>query len=455
MPTIEIILENVNRIRDPKPEERNLTPEVHHKRHNSLPVRFDAFNCEEIKDIVICFAFVLKYLKKEHFSQMSLNSIKQSLLVMQTSVHVFEFSKQINSKSKTLNSFQNQSFDDFLQKQNISQQISLLALKVSRLVLSLETLHSVLELLLTLMTVPQSLALLIHTFDNMRHVTRLYSDHVFASPLFPQLVSRVVHFCDSNLRASRDSAVDLLFSLFCLNFRRTRFETIVCVSRLASKDDAKDLSHFQTSLTRLELLAKLEEETHRLQQTVERVRDILQATQRIRSEARNEYESQELRLFLANSYAQTSLRRTWLENLSECHKHNKDFTEYAMCLSHVIAIVVHELRSKGMKQLDSNHVTRLSLNVKQESELPDADWLEPDDSSLETLETLIDLCVESLQKSQLFELAVHALKILVDVYEEQRDHKALALLYTRLAQMHSRAQQLNDSGKRLFDTYFR
>ena len=173
------------------------------------------------------------------------------------------------------------------------------------------------------------------------------------------------------------------YCLMSTNLRRTRFETIVCVSRLASTDQ-HGLLYLQSSLNRIELLATVdkhdsdiqladnksfsnsvitghncdsslstndgdsfdhgsvyrvveEEEEISILRIVERIREILKATKQIREESSDPYLASELRLQLANSYARTSrsLLRTWLENLAEVHVRNRDWAEAAMCFSQV------------------------------------------------------------------------------------------------------------------------
>lgn len=158
--------------------------------------------------------------------------------------------------------------------------------------------------------------------------------------------------------------------------KRTRFETIVCVSRLASSDQ-HGLLYLQSSLNRIEQLATVDtrdsgthlmvadssllssdlnsslgtqgegigahpdQEEVSILHIVGRIREILKATKQIREESSDPYLASELRLQLANSYARTSrsLLRTWLENLAEVHVRNRDWAEAAMCLSQVNLLV--------------------------------------------------------------------------------------------------------------------
>jgi len=255
-------------------------------------------------------------------------------------------------------------------------------------------------------------------------------------------------------------SLQLQYCLFRANFKRTRFETIVCISRLASSD-SRDLTHFQSSLNRIECLSRSDPNYPevKMDQIVQRIRDILRATQQIREESKNYYENCELRLRLANSYAQTSrsLRRTWLENLSEVHVKNGDWVESAMCLCHVIAILIEQLRQKDVDIIDGmTHICRVTDNISV-ADTEEKDWLEIEEShvTIQSLENLINECVVSLEKAEMFELAPNVLKVLVAVYEKDFEHEKLATIYTQIAKMHSRALQINNSGKRLFFTYFR
>jgi hypothetical protein len=160
-------------------------------------------------------------------------------------------------------------------------------------------------------------------------------------------------------------------------------------------------------------------------------------------------------LELSNSYAQTSrsLRRTWLENLSEVHAKNNDWTERAICLCHVIKILIEQL--KIHKQIDeSNHILKLSDNISQDNDINDndinneSDWLEIEEShvTVEKLENIINDCVLAFEKAELFELAPNVLKVLVSYYEKNFDHKKLVFIFTQMAKMHSRALETNNSG---------
>lgn len=268
------------------------------------------------------------------------------------------------------------------------------------------------------------------------------------------------------------------YCLFTTNMKRTRFETIVCVSRLASSDP-HGLLYLHSSLNRIEQLSNVdtehahsmvddkneqldsEDEEVSVIHIVGRIREILKATKQIREESFDPYLASELRLQLANSYSRTSrsLLRTWMENLSEVHVKNKDWTEAAMCLCQVIAILIEQLSSKEVDIVDGMlNICKVSDNIfAKDSIKRESDWLELEEShvSIDVLETIITDCVELFEKAELYELAPHVLKVMISIHEKEFDHKKLAHLYTKIARMHSKAQELNDSGKRIFYTFFR
>ena len=104
------------------------------------------------------------------------------------------------------------------------------------------------------------------------------------------------------------------------------------------------------------------------------------------------------------------------------------------------------------------HICKVSENIyARDSIKQESDWLELEQShvSTEALERIIGETVDLFEKAELYELAPHVLKVMVASYEREYEHTKLATQYQRMAKMHSKAQEINDSGKRLFDTFFR
>lgn len=472
LPAAEIILDNIARVFDSSLFARDSfandfdqkTPGTH-ARHNSLPVRFDKFNSQEISDIVIVFLFIANHFTEKQMNALSLKRQKQLFLCLELALHTFEYKPRecAESRSKTLPTNENEAlrgaFTRALFQQNLSVQMSLVALQTVRLYLGGGAhhdlvLHQVLSLFLALLSLPQSQPVLTHVFAHVRLFLGAHSDALFSCDAFlPQIIAKVILFCNSSVVSTRNSATDLLYCLFRANFKRTRFETIVCVSRLASMSDSH-LNAFQTSLKRLESVARVDPQMTQMETTVQRIRDILRATQQIRAEADNYYENCELRLHLADSYVASShsLRRTWIENLSEVHARNNDWTECAFSLAHVIAIQVQQLVQKGVA-VDVTHIRRFSDNIETR-DTEESDWLAESHVTVDALEKTINACVSALERAELYELAPNVLKVLMGYYEERHEHSKLVPLFTQMARAHAKALEANNSRKRIFASYF-
>ncbi|KAF7494499.1 Dedicator of cytokinesis protein 9 [Sarcoptes scabiei] len=470
----------------------NSTHTLTHSRSNSnvSTVRFDKFSHEEVRDLFVCFLCIVQVMNVDRMNLLSKKQLKDLFLCLECSLNCFEYKpkKLIDNRSKTLpnpmtinekphstmtlstrpststsNPVDNTTnITNCLLQQNLSIQSALITLRTIHLYLDNDqqpidySVTQILSIYLTLLTLPQSQSVLINLFNSLRYFVHKFSIILFSSDVFlSPIISKVIKYCNSSLTPIRHGATDLLYCLFAHNLKRTRFETIVCVSRLASSD-THGLIYLHSSLNRLEQLALVEmknqtnnstiivekprrsldreeEEEITIINIIDRIREILKATKQIREDHFDPYSASELRLQLANSYSKTSrsLLRTWLENLSEVHARNHDWAEAAMCLCQVIAILIEQLSSKEIEVLDGMlNISKVSSiittkeNIKQES-----DWLELEEShvSIEVLESIINDCVDLFEKAELFELAPHVLKAL----------------------------EINDSGKRIFDSFFR
>ncbi|KAH7636311.1 dedicator of cytokinesis protein 11-like protein [Dermatophagoides farinae] len=485
----------------------------------SNTVRFDKFSNEEVRDLFICFLCIVQMINTERMNLLTKKQRKDLFLCLELAINCFEYKpkKFTDNRSKTMpNSISSSNANNlnhhhhhhhhhsfvmntlttnhhhyhphhstgenhltnYLLQQNLSIQSALITLRTIHLYLDNDqepidhSISQILSIYLTLMTIPQSQTVLIHLFNSVRYFVHKFSLLLFNSDAFlSPIISKVIRYCNSSLTPIRQGATDLLYCLFVTNMKRTRFETIVCVSRLASSDP-HGLLYLHSSLNRLEQLAIADtktlqiytddgEEEISITMIVERIREILKATKQIREEYFDPYSASELRLQLANSYARTSrsLLRTWLENLSEVHIKNHDWAEAAMCLCQVIAILIEQLSSKEIHIIDGMlNISKVSDNIMTKDSIKrESDWLELEEShvSIDVLESIIQECVDLFEKAELYELAPHVLKVVMSSYEKEYEHKKLSILYTKISKMHSKAQEINDSGKRIFDTFFR
>ncbi|KAJ6223084.1 hypothetical protein RDWZM_001629 [Blomia tropicalis] len=480
----------------------------------------DKFSVDEVRDLFICLLSVVQVLDIEPMNNLSGKQLQDLFLCLECALNAFEYKpasqrsqQQIESRSKTLPNYlvgsipSNDSssaatsageiLHNYLLAQNLSIQCSVITLRTIHLYLDndqrpIDTaiIAQILSIYLTLMSLPQAQRILVDVFDSIRYFVQKFAILLFNSDAFlSPIIGKVIKFCNSSLSAIRQGATDLLYCLLSTNLKRTRFETIVCVSRLASSDQ-HGLLYLQSSLNRIEQLAiadhqsgtltnrsndssntlnlnddnidENDDEEVSILNIVGRIREILKATKQIREESFDPYLASELRLQLAHSYARTSrsLLRTWLENLAEVHVCNRDWAEAALCNCQVIAILIEQLSSKEIDIVEGMvNICKVSPDnifrkhsIKQES-----DWLELEEShvSIEVLEKIIQETVDLFERAELYELAPHVLKVMVNTYEREYDHKKLSVQYQKMSKMHSKVQEINESGKRLFDTFFR
>ncbi len=239
LPALQIIIENLNRIMDSSSHQIindcNSNQIIQsHVRHNSLPIRFDKFNSDEINDIIVCCVYILGHLTEQQLNQLSIKQIKDLFSSLELSLYCFEYKprKCLEMRSKTLPTSalnENNDFKTFMQtavfQQNFSIQISLISLQTINLYLNRENIpldesisKQILSLYLTLLTLPQSQTLLIHIFENLRFFVLNFSQLFFSFDTFlVQIISKIIQFCNSSLTPIRDNAIDLLvICLICL-----------------------------------------------------------------------------------------------------------------------------------------------------------------------------------------------------------------------------------------------
>lgn len=156
-------------------------------------------------------------------------------------------------------------YSHYLLTQSLCIQSSLITLRTIHLYLDNDTrpidtsiIAQILSIYLTLMSLPQSQSVLIEVFASLRYFVHKFALLLFTSDSFlSPIIEKVIKYSNSSLTPIRKGATDLLYTLLSTNLKRTRFETIVCVSRLASSDSS-GLLYLQSSLNRIEALASVD-----------------------------------------------------------------------------------------------------------------------------------------------------------------------------------------------------
>lgn len=67
----------------------------------------------------------------------------------------------------------------------------------------------------------------------------------------------------------------------------------------------------------------------------------------------------------------------------------------------------------------------------------------------------LEVCAETLEKAERFELLGHLYRLIVPMHEEKRNYEALANCYSHLAQACNKIVEVTKSGKRLLGRFYR
>lgn len=67
----------------------------------------------------------------------------------------------------------------------------------------------------------------------------------------------------------------------------------------------------------------------------------------------------------------------------------------------------------------------------------------------------LEVCADTLEKAERFELLGHLYRLIVPMYEAKRNYEALANCYSHLAQACNKIVEVNRTGKRLLGRFYR
>lgn len=67
----------------------------------------------------------------------------------------------------------------------------------------------------------------------------------------------------------------------------------------------------------------------------------------------------------------------------------------------------------------------------------------------------LEVCADTLEKAERFELLGHLYRLIVPMYEEKRNYEALANCYSHLAQACNKIVEVTRTGKRLLGRFYR
>ncbi|KAI0210276.1 Dedicator of cytokinesis protein 9 [Lamellibrachia satsuma] len=128
----------------------------------------------------------------------------------------------------------------------------------------------------------------------------------------------------------------------------------------------------------------------------------------------------------------------------------------AHCYLHIAALVAEYLRRRGDFPQGCSAFVSLSPNVKrEESAMQDDCGMQDVHYTKDHLTELLEQCAELMEKAERYELLGRLYRLIVPIYELNRDFKKLAHAYDLLHRAYSKVVEVMQSGRRLLGQYFR
>ncbi|XP_074657465.1 dedicator of cytokinesis protein 9-like [Tubulanus polymorphus] len=329
------------------------------------------------------------------------------------------------------------------------------------------------DIYVSLVQPTQSEQLLKHVFASLRAFIHKFPVVLFHgnADICGKLCKEILRCCNSKLRSIRNEACALMYLLMRSNFEltgkngftRVHLQTIISVSQLISDVTVLSGSRFQDSLSVINCYANNDKA---LQQTrfpsevkdlTKRIRTVLMATAQMKEHMNDQEMLIDLRYSLAQSYTSTpELRKTWLDSMARIHSQYGNYSEAAHCYLHVAALVAEYLKRRGVYPQGCAAFKQISPNIEmEESGIKDDSGMEDVQYSEDTLVDLLEECAEMFEKAERYEVMGDLYRLVIPIYEAQRDFQKLADTYLNLHRNYSKVVEVMQTGRRLLGKYFR
>ncbi|XP_050528941.1 dedicator of cytokinesis protein 9 isoform X2 [Daktulosphaira vitifoliae] len=338
--------------------------------------------------------------------------------------------------------------------------------------------ESVFSVHLAFLSIPQSTSVSVHVFAVLRSFINNYSCILFkgTAQLVGKLCSQLLSGCNSRSTVVRQESCAALYLLMRSNFEltssnitRVHLQTVISVSQLLGDMNIEGLNNtrFQESLSLINSFANSDKAMKntgfpvQVKDLTRRVRTVLMATARMKDLHHDPEMLADLQHSLANSYASTpELRLTWLQTMARNHEENGDFSEAACCQLHIAALIAQYRKLKCVQDWGAEAFSKISLNIAcDEIGLQlDSGGSAGSDDTLYGEKSLLDrleACVPSLRRAELFECFGELYKLIIPIYEKQRDYRALADCYRTVSHAYDAAVIARQSGRRMLGRYYR
>ena len=277
----------------------------------------------------------------------------------------------------------------------------------------------------------------------------------YTNPCAP-LCFQVLKHCDFRNQEIRSQASAFLYLMFrknyehCKNFTRMRVTLLVAMTHLLGTHGIEQDVYFKKSMGMIAKYAILEFPPNsdegkyfrqRVEQLIQKLFSILSdstAIGRLRKEGEKEEREMVADLYerIGENYCNfPELRVAWLETLSQLQEKNEHFAEAAQCWVHISALIseyMHVRHPHKKRPQGASSFLNVSKNALQESKYFNPSLEEEEegvyDSGQFDESVQIDVMtrvVSKLKKAEMYEAANELYKLLIPIFEKNRDYLSL------------------------------
>ncbi|XP_068242950.1 dedicator of cytokinesis protein 9 [Palaemon carinicauda] len=483
----------------------------------SGPVRYDKLSPSEVRDLLLCFLHTLKHIPEAHlvswWATLSNDGLGHFFTLLQLCLHHFKYNgkrqivrEQGPKRASTLpaklqapfsphrvstatdtysvSSHEGEGWLKALQEANLASEVGLITLDAlgnftthCRDILTSDGAEGIMQQVFALhllyLQLGQSENLMKHVFASLRAFINNFPRTLFQgdASLCGYLCFEMLKCCNSKLTNLRHEACAVLYLLMRSNYEFTRrsginrvhLQVIISVSQLLGEVIGLNNSRFQESMALINSYASSDKAMNNtgfvseVRDLTKRIRTVLVATAQMREHECDPEMLCDLQHSLAASYAATpELRTTWLQAMAKHHIKNGDLSEAAFCQLHIAALMAEYLHHQGefadgcqVFSIISDNIPRDESNLRLDAGLIDTIF------TMDVLINQLELAGGLIERAERYEILGNLYRILIPIYEDQRNYQALVQCYSHLYQAYSRVVEVNASQKRLLGRYYR
>lgn len=317
----------------------------------------------------------------------------------------------------------------------------------------------------------------IHRFPNLLY--RGNSD--YCAPLCLQVLRQTAHQSPE----VRELASAIFYLLMRKNFEesrkpidhganctRVKVQSTIAISQIVSSKSLKE-QYFRRALGTIVCYAHKDRGMRStvFPQEVEKLAlnlyNIVRDTAQVKEHEMDVARTMDIYQRIADGYRNSpDLRLTWLLSMAKLHESQTNHAEAAQCNIHAAALVSEYLNMSEVQPglpVGCIAFVKIAADIESLESAANNDSVSPDQENIcdhemfnkDGLMKLLQIAAKQFEKAQMYEYVNEVYKILIPIYEVEKDFKLLAEYHRFMYLSYDTIVNVIESGKRIFATYYR